>query len=551
MIRNLLILIAFVGLFLNQNFASAQESLTLSVSPTLFDMSAQKGQSWQSNVKVINVNSYDLTVYASVVNFVPRGEGGEVSFMPIDPENKNNTTFAEWITISNEPIIIPSEKTVEIPFFIHVPNDASPGGHYAAILIGTKPLNSDKQETKVQTSQMVTSLIFTRVAGDIVELGDIREFRATEVLLSKPEATFELRFENKGNVFLQPQGEIKITNMWGEERGIIPINQNSQYGKVPQKTIGSDGIRKFTFAWKGEWSMADIGRYTATVTLGYGTDSRQFTSSKTTFWVIPFKLLFGILFGLAIFVFITTWLIKLYVRRMLSLAGLDVDEYRELKRKERRTTSRHLSKSGIKFHTPVKIGILDLKQQLSTSNSITESIKTAWNFCVKNRLFFLGILLVLAFLISIIWYITNANTSHRAFEVTYVNNDSKVSVTSEEIIYNELKSSNKNQTSEKDQITQPETANKTSLALVNRSGVPGIGAEIKLQLERDGYQVSELEADFSSIQKKTVIIYKEGYDSEALKLSADLNNVLVSLADGENSGNEPITIYLGGDIVEE
>ena len=554
MIHNLTVAFVSFLFFFVPNLIFAQESLTLSVSPTLFDMSAEKGQAWQSSVKVINVNKYDLTVYASVVNFVPRGEGGEVGFLPIDPENSNNSTLAEWINITNEPIVIPSEKTVEVPFSIKVPNDASPGGHYAAVLIGTKPLQDDKKQTKVQTSQMVTSLIFTRIAGNIIELGDIREFRSTETFLSRPEATFELRFENKGNVFLQPQGEIKITNMWGEERGIIPINQNSQYGKVPQKTGGSDGIRKFTFAWKGEWSIADIGRYTATVTLGYGTDNRQFTSAKTTFWVIPFKLLFGVLFSLIIFGFLITWLIKLYVRKMLTMAGLDIADYQALKVKEKKLTSRYLNKSGIKFHTPVKVGILDLKQQLSTSESYTEYLKTAWNFCVKNRLFFLGVILIVAFLVVVILYIKSANTSHRAFEVTYVNNDSKVSVNSEEIIYNELKNSTNETVAETDANNNTSTTTTDlNIALVNRSGTPGVGAEIKLKLEKAGYKVSELEADFTTKQKRTVIIYQEDYDTEALKISANLDNALISLNDGTNEDKmkEPIIIYLGSDIVTE
>jgi hypothetical protein len=231
---------------------------------------------------------------------------------------------------------------------------------------------------------MVTALIFTRVAGEIIESGNIREFRTIESLLSKPEVTFELRFENKGNVYLQPQGEIKITNMWGEERGIIPINQNSHYGKVPQKTANSDGIRKFTFAWKGEWSIADIGRYTATVTLGYGADNKQFTSAKTTFWVIPFKLLFGILLGVSLFIALVSWLIRIYVRRMLSLAGLGIDDYKQLKQNGEKLSSRQLARRGVKIHTPVKVGILDLKHQLETSISFKDYLKTAWSFCLKT-----------------------------------------------------------------------------------------------------------------------------------------------------------------------
>ena len=542
-------LIVICGVFslLQPISTNAQESLTLSVSPTLFDMTAHKEQEWQSSIKVINVNNYDLTVYADVVNFVPRGESGEVSFVPISKNDADGATLAQWFTISHEPIVIPREQTVEIPFTIKVPADASPGGHYAAILIGTKSIKDGKSETKVQTSQMVTSLVFTRIAGDINESGTIREFRTTENFLSKPEATFELRFENKGNVYLQPQGEIKITNMWGEERGIIPINQNSQYGKVPHKTPGSDGIRKFTFEWKGEWSVTDVGRYTAIVTLGYGTENRQFTTSKTNFWVIPIKPLLGILAGIIIFFTVTSWLVRRYINRMLISAGLDVDDYRMMKKSGQMMNSRYTNNRHIKIHAPVKEGILDLKHQLQVSDGFTDRLKTFWNFCYKNYIFFSGLIFILLCISVAVWYVKNANTEQRAYEVIYVNSDSNVKVSSEEIIYNELKSATSSDTVNTN--TQINTdKNLPKIILINRSGVPGVAAEIKMSLEKMGYLITELEADLTQSQLKTVIVYSESNQDAALKLSTQLNNALISLYDTENDKKDTITIFIGSDM---
>ena len=542
-----LIFICGVFSLLQPISTNAQESLTLSVSPTLFDMTAHKEQEWQSSIKVINVNNYDLTVYADVVNFVPRGESGEVSFVPISKNDADGATLAQWFTISHEPIVIPREQTVEIPFTIKVPADASPGGHYAAILIGTKSIKDGKSETKVQTSQMVTSLVFTKIAGDINESGTIREFRTTENFLSKPEATFELRFENKGNVYLQPQGEIKITNMWGEERGIIPINQNSQYGKVPHKTPGSDGIRKFTFEWKGEWSVTDVGRYTAIVTLGYGTENRQFTTSKTNFWVIPIKPLLGILAGIIIFFTVTSWLVRRYINRMLISAGLDVDDYRMMKKSGQMMNSRYTNNRHIKIHAPVKEGILDLKHQLQVSDGFTDRLKTFWNFCYKNYIFFSGLIFILLCISVAVWYVKNANTEQRAYEVIYVNSDSNVKVSSEEIIYNELKSATSSDTVNTN--TQINTdKNLPKIILINRSGVPGVAAEIKMSLEKMGYLITELEADLTQSQLKTVIVYSESNQDAALKLSTQLNNALISLYDTENDKKDTITIFIGSDM---
>ncbi len=442
MIRNIIFSsLVLVLIFLYPSISSAQDSLTLSVSPTLFDMSVEKSQAWKSNIKIVNVNKYDLTIYLDVVNFVPRGENGEVSFIPISDTEQDGSTLAEWFQISHEPFTIPREQTLEIPFTINVPDNAAPGGHYSAIMVGTKPPQENTGQTKVQTSQVVTSLVFARVAGDVIESGSIREFRTTGTFLNNPEATFELRFENKGNVYIQPQGEIKITNMWGQERGIIPINQNSHYGKVPHKTQFSDGIRKFTFTWKGEWSVSDIGRYTAVATLAYGSDSRQFATAKTNFWVIPLKMLLIIISLLIGFFLLISWLVRLYIRKMLNLAGIDVEDYKVMKQSGQKMSTRYANNRDLKIHAPVKAEILDLKTRLETSKGNFDYIKIGLQFCYQNKHFFLGLALVIILVSIAVWYVKNANTEQRPFEVVYVNSDNNdITVSSKEIINNKTNS---------------------------------------------------------------------------------------------------------------
>ena len=519
------------------NLAHAQESLTLSISPSLFDMSVNPGQEWRSNLRVINVNDFDLTVYVDVVNFSPQGESGEGRFMPIAPGEGEGVTLAEWFTIEREAIVVPREQSLEIPFAVRVPFDASPGGHFAAILVGTKPPTPEVGQAKVQTSQMVTSLFFARVAGEIIEQGTIREFTTTDRFLGSPEVTFDLRFENKGNVHLQPQGEIKITNMWGEERGLIPINQASQFGNVLPESI-----RKFTFSWKGEWSIADIGRYTAVATLGYGSESRQFASMQTEFWVIPFKLLFGILLGLVLFGALISWFVRLYVRHMLVMAGINVEEYQAAK-KNGLVVEKFRSQKEVKIHTPVARGYVDLKTHLAAAKDALGFLKQFLVFIKKYQLFFIGILVIGVFIFIVVWYIKGATTDQRGYEVVYENTDSNVTLSSEEIIYNQLRNERK-----LSQFTISEHL--PPVKVINRSGVPGLGAEVKLKLEALGYNVTELGAESSNSQKRTVVIYKAGEETEALRLSSALNNAPISTYD-TNVTDETLTVYVGEDVAGE
>ena len=521
------VILLFFALFPEAVFA--ENAITLSISPSLYEMSAEPGQEWRSTLKIVNVNKFDLTVYADVVNFAPRGEGGEGMFMPVD-EGGEGFTLAEWFTITTEPIIIPREQSVEIPFAVRVPFDASPGGHFAAILIGTKPIASTDGSSKLQTAQMVTSLFFARVAGDVEENGTIREFSAEKTILGRPEATFSLRFENKGNVHLQPRGEIKIYNMWGEERGIIPINQQANFGNVLPESI-----RKFLFTWKGEWSVSDIGRYSAVATLGYGTEEVQFASAKTYFWVLPLKLLFGILVGIAIFVVLLTWLIRLYVRHMLMVAGVGIEDYQSVRQRSE-------GKRKVTFHAPVQVGILDLSQRLKATKTFVERMHSLLTFALTYRLFFLAVSLVVVFVSILVWYVRSANTAQRSFEVVYLQDEKteRSTTNSEEIIYNSLPSV---KGSGNDTASPPSAA---SLSVVNRSGKSGLGATIRLKLEERGYTVSALAADFLDTQTRTVITAVASSYDDALVLSRALNGVPVSIVENNETGAD-ITIYVGSD----
>ena len=196
---------------------------------------------------------------------------------------------------------------------IAVPEDASPGGHYAAIVVATRP-GQLEGGSGAGISSGVTSLFFLRVPGDVVEEGAIRDFYAEKSVVQSPSARFALRFENTGNVHLVPEGTIVITNMWGKERGRIDINKVNTFGNVlPEST------RKFEFLWEGEPSIFEFGRYEAVATLVFGEQSRQTVYRTTYLWVIPWKQVLPIFLSLALFVWFITWSVRRYVKKALEL----------------------------------------------------------------------------------------------------------------------------------------------------------------------------------------------------------------------------------------
>lgn len=527
-LQNRIYVLTLVLMFIFPVLAFAQSSVSLSVSPTVFQMTANPAQEWESTLRVINVNPFELKVYAEAVNFKPLGEGGASQFLPRESSVDGTSTFAEWITVPSGVIVVPAEEAVQIPVKINLPDKVPPGGHYAAILIGTRPPATSNKATRVETSQTVSSLMFLRVSGDVIESGNIRSFRTTDVILNKPEATFDLRFENKGNVHLRPQGEIRIFNMWGQERGFIPINQKTLFGNVL-----SDSVRSFNFTWTGEWSPADIGRYTAEATLAYGEDSRKFTSSETAFWVIPWKIILGFMVAIALIIFLVTWLLKLYIRKMLSVAGLE-----RIHAKTNQANQRSKPRSVV---APIEVGILDLRDQLVNRKSNADTFKILLTFVKLNRAFFLGVFILAVITYFVIWFALNASQSDRSFEVVIDNMDSDITLSSEQIKYDLF---------EQTVATTSVKRNVPPIEIVNRSGVSGAAAELARDLEELGYTILKLRTDLSEVSERTIIVADLAYEEDSLELSTILDNALLSPFDSGVPDEPVITVFLGTDIVE-
>ena len=497
-------------------FAEDPSAQTISVSPTLFQITATPAQVWQSEIRVINVNEYDLTIYPQVVNFAPQGEAGKGDLIPVFAEETKGKTLAEWISISSEGIVVPKQQTVAIPFSVTVPSDAAPGGHYAAILVGTKPPVAEAGHAQVQTAQFVTSLFFAKVAGDVLESGSIREFRTEEMLLPKPAATFELRFENTGNVHLQPQGDITIYNMWGEDRGVIPINHQTHFGNVlPQS------IRKFVFSWEGEAALFDIGRYKAIATLGYGDEQKNFVTSTTYFWIIPFKqiLIFGVVFFGVVWFF--SFAVKLYVRRMLTLAGVTPHQQTHYRTPEapKQVKTKFLTRAI----APLRNVFSEFTLRLKQATTVSDVVRIIGFALYRSWIFVLVLVVVVGIVVSLLGYWHSVKTTARPFQVTIENPDVAITLSSEEILYQTLKTK-----SALIPATRVPELENIRVTITNVSGIPGKAAALRLSLEAAGYTVSTIDSDTKRSEQRTSIVYNPDQSEVALALSKRLGGALLS-----------------------
>ena len=407
--------------------AHAQDAMSVSVTPPLVQLTIGPGESWASSLKVVNNNSYDVSYYVHVMDFTAQGEDGTGTFAPIVDQAKDpgahSFSLGSWLHLSSAPLRVPKGTSAEIPFSVQVPANAEPGGHYAAILIGTNPDNEQLAGPSMKISSFVSSLIFVRIRGEANESGRIREFTAEKSLYESADAKFLLRFENTGNTHLRPQGDITLYNMWGKQRGRVLINQNGNFGNVlPSST------RRFEFAWSGESDLLDLGRYSAVVTLAYGEDAKHNVSATTYFWVVPTKPVAIALGIIVAFLVIITWFIRGYIRRALALEQqrLGVLPREQVARKD--TTP-----SVAVLLEPLKEGAIDLRRLTQQESPLimevplsprayetqraSESL-TFLQFLKKYRSFFLFIIFIAIAAFGSVWYFSRVLVQSRTYQIS-------------------------------------------------------------------------------------------------------------------------------------
>jgi hypothetical protein len=335
---------------------AADNSLALTITPPLAKINMEPGESLATALKVVNNNSYPVTIYAKAVDFQDKGNG-EIQFLNngnLSPNPENSGVYlSQWITLSQEKVEVEPFHPTLISFSIDVPKDAQPGGHYAAILVGTEPPADSTHGTEIKVSSYLSSLLLVTIAGDIKEKGMITQFVFSPRLYQGGTGNFTVSFKNLGNVDLKPQGDIKIYDMFGKPKADIPVNLTPDFGYVLPKAERTWN----NFKWSGD-DFVIINRYRAELALSYGNSNTKQTDYQTFFfWGVNLRAL-AIIGGslLALFLIIIL-LMKFYIRQ--SVKRLE----RRLKAAGKIKAEKKIIKKSEVEEAPAEKKIIDLRKK--------------------------------------------------------------------------------------------------------------------------------------------------------------------------------------------
>lgn len=250
---------------------AANSEAGLLISPVLNEVNVDPGATYNGTIKVTNISDKAVTVTTYVKDFFAEGETGEPSFY----EDNDTSTFglATWITLEKS-FQLAVNETIEVPYAIAAPKNATPGGHYAAVLFSPSVGDSAGEIT---AKGMIGTLVLANVSGDTILAGSIAEFMTGKGVYSYDPVLFTTKVQNSGNTHFKPAGSIIVTNMFGSEVGSLIVND----------TMGNvlpESVRAFTNEWA---TKGHFGWYKATLTLNYGGTAPL--TATTTFFIIPWK----------------------------------------------------------------------------------------------------------------------------------------------------------------------------------------------------------------------------------------------------------------------
>lgn len=303
----------------------------LTVSPVKLELRGDPGATVGSDFLLINEQDEEQTFYVSFANFEAQGESGTPQFV------ESGDDLATWIhLVSSEEAPSESLNTVtlapgatqKVYFEVTIPEDASPGGHFAAIFWGTSPETSD-EAAELGLGAKVGILTFLSVNGEVAEEGGLVEFGVQDgqKLFTELPVNFYYRFQNDGGDRIVPTGDISIKNTLGlktdlfsanaAESNVLPLSIRrfeASWGTAPEQAL--DGFWDHV---KAQWSQFACGYYQAELDLGYGAD-QETAFAETSFWVFPWQLLLVLGAGLLVILLSATFVIRNYNRWIIAQA---------------------------------------------------------------------------------------------------------------------------------------------------------------------------------------------------------------------------------------
>ncbi len=254
--------------------AQEETTRTYTITPPTISEKLDPGGKAEGVLKVINDTDHELTFTVVVKDFIVEDNQGTPKFIPMDALS-NKYSASSWIGVYPSKFTVGSHQKQLLNYFIQIPSNARPGGHYAGVLYSpTGSINLKSTGTAVNTQ--AGTLFYVGVNGPIKESATVTKFFTNNFQEYGP-VNILTQIKNFGDMHIRPKGYITVSDMLGR-KAILPL---TEYNIFPQ------AAREYQNAFGGKLM---IGRFKAELLASYGANNNLPLVATVYFWVFPWKI---------------------------------------------------------------------------------------------------------------------------------------------------------------------------------------------------------------------------------------------------------------------
>lgn len=209
-------------------YAATEPRESITLSPVSKSYNVSRGEVVHDNLTILNDGdtTYNFTVYGTPYS-VSNG-----SYNPSFETTKPDADAYTWVSFERTTYRIKPRQTIEVPFTMNVRADASPGGHYGAIMAEVQPGEDSGQLAR---KKRVPMLLYVTVKGDVKLAGSIDAISIPWYQTVTPmKATAAVR--NTGNTDFVSTIDYKVSTVFGRD----VYDAKREYTVLPNTTRDLD-----------------------------------------------------------------------------------------------------------------------------------------------------------------------------------------------------------------------------------------------------------------------------------------------------------------------
>ncbi|NLZ24394.1 hypothetical protein GX888_01420 [Candidatus Dojkabacteria bacterium] len=280
----------------------AQKDLAIGVAPTSKLIKLSPDEVYSDEVVFWNLTQSTDTYKVFIKGFRQiENHPGTAVILTEEEEANSLYSASKWVTAEKDTLSLEPHKNTKLKYTIKVPKDTTPGEYNVEIfLISESEFNEKGTATFANLASGVPILI--QIGDEYVQNAELLKFITDKKIYEKIDVTFLSTIKNLGNTHIKPSGDIVVTNIFKQEVARVPYNNHSQ-------SLLRDNTGNFEDTWQhsGYLSLDKaiiLGPMTATALITYKTPHPGFSvlSEETTFWVIPWKIIFVIIMAILLII---------------------------------------------------------------------------------------------------------------------------------------------------------------------------------------------------------------------------------------------------------